>query len=116
MTISVFIPNRESGMTIFLFFSLILLFLSGISWPASNINGFWRAFAWIFPSTHGIQGYLKINSMGAGFQQIEYEMASLWAQTAFYFATTILVYNWQIKKSRKKAVGTTAENLAIAGE
>jgi ABC-2 type transport system permease protein len=40
MAISVFFPNRETAMIIFLFFSLILLFLSGFSWPQSNINVF----------------------------------------------------------------------------
>ena len=59
-------------------------------------------FARIFPSTHGIQGYIKINTMGAGISQISFEQVSLWGQTAFYFLTTVLVYNRQIKKSRKK--------------
>jgi ABC-2 type transport system permease protein len=102
MTISVFLPNRETGMIIFLFFSLILLFLSGISWPQSNINGFWKTFAWIFPSTHGIQGYIKINTMSADLHHVKYEYVSLWVQTAIYFVTTLFAYRWQIKKSEKK--------------
>jgi len=102
MTVSVFLPNRETGMIIFLFFSLILLFLSGISWPQSNINGFWKTFSWIFPATHGIQGYIKINSMGATIRQITFEYASLWIQTAVYFLTTTAAYYWQIKKSSSK--------------
>lgn len=104
MTISVFFPNRETGMILFLFFSLILLFLSGVSWPQSNINGFWKAFSWIFPAIHGIQAYIKINTMGAGIQQIRFEYVSLWIQTALYFSTTCLTYRWQIKKSSKKSL------------
>ncbi len=98
MTLSVFFPNRETAMIIFLFFSLILLFLCGISWPQSNINGFWRAFAWMFPSTHGIQGYIKINSMGADIHKVSYEYLSLWIQTAFYFLTASLTYTWQMRR------------------
>jgi ABC-2 type transport system permease protein len=98
MTISVFFPNRETAMIIFLFFSLILLFLCGISWPQSNINGFWRAFAWMFPSTHGIQGYIKINSMGADIHKVSFEYLSLWIQTALYFLTASLTYTWQMRK------------------
>ena len=104
MTVSVFLPNRETGMIVFLFFSLILLFLSGVSWPQSNINGFWKAFSWIFPSTQGIQGYIKINSMGAELKAVKYEYISLWVQTAVYFVTTCWAYRWQIKKSSKKAM------------
>ena len=99
MTVSVFIPNRETGMIIFLFFSLIILFLSGISWPQSNINGFWKSFSLIFPAVHGIQGYIKINSMGATIRQVSYEYICLWMQTIIYLITTIWAYRWQIKRS-----------------
>ena len=103
MTVSVFLPHRETGMIVFMFMSLILLFLSGVSWPQSNINGFWEAFAWIFPSTSGVQAYIKINTMGADLQHISFEYISLWIQTAIYFATTYWAYNWQIKKGRNKS-------------
>lgn len=102
MTVSVFIPNRETSMVLFMFFSIILLFLSGITWPQSNINVFWKTFAWIFPPTHGIQGYIKINTMGADIQHTSFEYVSLWAQTAIYFITTSLAYHWQIRKSINK--------------
>jgi len=104
MTVSVFLPNRETGMMLFLFFSLILIFISGVSWPQSNINGFWKAFAWIFPSTCGVQGYIKINSMGADINHISFEYVSLWIQTALYFATTCWAYRWQIKKSSNNSL------------
>ena len=102
MTVSVFLPHRETGMVVFMFMSLILLFLSGVSWPQSNINGFWKAFAWIFPSTCGTQGYIKINTLGADLRHISFEYISLWIQTAIYFATTCWAYYWQIKRSNKK--------------
>lgn len=102
MTVSVFLPNRETGMVLFLFFSLILVFVSGVSWPQSNINNFWKVFAWIFPSTTGVQGYIKINSMGADLHRVTFEYVSLWIQTALYFATTCWAYRWQIKKSNRK--------------
>lgn len=102
MTVSVFLPHRETGMIIFMFMSLILLFLSGVSWPQSNINGFWEAFAWLFPSTSGIQAYIKINTLGAGLHHISFEYISLWLQTVIYFITTYWTYSWQIKKSRDK--------------
>ncbi|MEI7503730.1 MAG: ABC transporter permease, partial [Paludibacter sp.] len=104
MTISVFLPNRETSMILFMFMSLILLFLSGVSWPQSNINGFWRAFSWIFPSTHGIQGFIKINTMGADIRHISFEYISLWAQTAIYFVTATGAYYWQINKSSQKSM------------
>lgn len=104
MTVSVFFPNRETGMILFLFFSLILLFLSGISWPQSNINGFWKAFSWMFPAIHGIQAYIKINTMGGTLHTIRFEYLSLWIQTGLYLITTVIVYRWQIRKSTDKSM------------
>ncbi|HLP05897.1 MAG TPA: ABC transporter permease [Paludibacter sp.] len=102
MTVSVFIPNRETSIILFMFMSIILLFMSGITWPQSNIGNFWKTFAWIFPSTQGIQGYIKINTMSANLHHVRYEYVSLWIQTAIYFVSTFLAYRWQIRKSRKK--------------
>jgi len=116
MTVSVFLPNRETGMILFLFFSLILLFLSGISWPRSSINGFWQAFSWMFPSTHGIQGYIKINTMGANINTISLEYISLWAQTAVYFVTATWAYRWQIKKSSRKYRNDPEEQMELGKE
>lgn len=106
MTISIFVRNRETGMVTFLFCSLILLFLSGFSWPRSNMNGFWLAFSWLFPSTPGIQAYIKVNTMGADLLHIEKEYIVLWIQTGVYFLTTIVVYRLQIKGSYKRAMKT----------
>jgi len=116
MTISVFMPNRETVMVVFLFLSLILLFLSGVSWPESNINGFWKVLRLMFPSTHGIQGYIKINTMGATLQQVSYEYISLWAQTALYFLTATWAYHWQIKKSSRKYKKSLEEKIELVNE
>ena len=113
MTVSVFQPNRETGMILFLFFSLILLFLSGISWPRSNIPGIWQAFGWLFPATNGIQGYVKINTLGADLHHIPFEYISLWIQTGIYFLTTTWAYHWQMNKSRKKAEKKEMEQMEL---
>ena len=102
MTLSVFNPSREAQLILTLFFSLILLFLSGISWPQSNIPWFWKIFSYLFPATFGIQGYIKINTMGASVNEIQFELIALWIQTVVYFALATVVYYWQIRKGSKK--------------
>jgi len=102
MTLSVFNPSREAQLILTLFFSLILLFLSGISWPQSNIPWFWKIFSYLFPATFGIQGYIKINTMGASVNEIQFELIALWIQTVVYFVLATIVYYWQIRKGSKK--------------
>ena len=102
MTLSNFIRNRETGFVIFLFTSLIFLFMSGVSWPRSSMGPFWVSISYLFPSTFGINGYVKINTMAATIQQVNQEYIGLWIQAGFYFITTMMVYKWQIGNSIRR--------------
>lgn len=93
-TWSVFIRNRETGMVMFLFFSVILLFLSGLTWPLSSFPAFWKYFSYIFPATFGVEGYIKINCMGADFSVIRTEFIALWIQAIIYFVTACFSYRY----------------------
>ena len=104
MTASIAIRNRETCMLLFVFTSVPLLFLSGISWPGSAIPPFWKGFSYLFPSTFGINGYVRINSMGATLNEVAFEYRALWLQTGIYFLTTCLVYRWQIIQSRRHVI------------
>lgn len=109
MTASIAIRNRETCMLIFVFTSLPLLFISGISWPGVAIPPFWKYFSWLFPSTFGINGFVRINSMGATLQEVLFEYHALWLQTGIYFLTTCWVYRHQILLSRKHALARLKE-------
>ncbi len=109
MTASIAIRNRETCMMIFVFTSVPLIFISGISWPGAAIPDFWRYFSYIFPSTFGVNGYVRINSMGAELNEVTFEYQALWIQTGFYFITTFFVYRWQILRSRRHAINRYKE-------
>lgn len=104
MTASIAIRNRETCMLLFVFTSVPLLFISGISWPGASIPDFWRYFSYIFPSTFGINGFVRIHSMEATLSEVSTEYHALWLQVGFYFLTTCLVYRRQILMSRKHAI------------
>lgn len=87
MTVCSFVHKRDAGIVVFIFFSVILIFISGAIWPQSNMPKFWLYFSYIFPSTHGIQGFIRINSMGATLDQVKFEFMMLWAQAIIYFFT-----------------------------
>ncbi len=104
MASSVFVKNRETCMLMFVFTSVPLLFLSGISWPSSAIPWFWKAFSYIFPSTFGIKGFVAINNMGATLNEVAIFYVALWIQAGVYFILTCVAYRWQIIRSRKNAI------------
>ncbi len=101
MTLSGFMTSRESPMLVFVFTSVILLFISGVSWPKEAIPPFWKAVGYLFPSTPGIQGFIRINTAGASLNEVAHEYRTLWIQAGIYFITACIIYRYQIMRSRK---------------
>ncbi|MDR3328044.1 MAG: ABC transporter permease, partial [Prevotellaceae bacterium] len=64
----------------------------GASCSQSNIVPFWKAISYLFPSTHGVQGIIKINTMQANLYETGKEFAFLWGLSAFYFVTACVAY------------------------
>ena len=104
MILSGFMRTRESGMMLFVFMSVILLFLSGISWPTDAFPFYWRALAQLFPSTPAIRGFVLIKSCGASLFDVAREYRLLWLQTGLYFLLAALVYRRQIIRVRRKMI------------
>jgi ABC-2 type transport system permease protein len=101
MTMTVFVRDRESPFILFVFTSVLFLFISGISWPASAIPWYGKGISYLIPSTSGIQGFVKLNTMGATLRDVSFEYLILWLQTFVYFITACAVYRRQIIKSGK---------------
>jgi ABC-2 type transport system permease protein len=91
-------------MLLVVFTSVPMLFLTGISWPQTNIPGAWQGVSWLIPSTFGIRGFLRISSMGGTLHDIQPEYQALWIQTLVYFLMTCLVYRFQIISARRHAL------------
>lgn len=83
---------RESVMLVVVFASVPLLFLSGVSWPQSNIPAFWQGVGCIFPSTFAIRGFVRMSSMGALLGDCQTEYVALWIQFVVYFVLTLVIY------------------------
>jgi ABC-2 type transport system permease protein len=99
--LSVFVYRREDCIMLFVFASVPLLFLSGVSWPTPAMPKFWVYVSYLFPSTFGMNGYVRISSMGADLHQIGSEMRGLIWQTGIYFILSCLLYGNQILKIRR---------------
>lgn len=104
MTVSCLIRYRENVMLIVIFCSVPLLFMSGVSWPQSNIPGVWQGVSWLFPSTFGVRAFVRASMMGATQSDIATECRLMWIQTAAYFITACAVYRYQISLSRRKVL------------
>lgn len=103
MMLSCLVRYRENVMLLVVFTSVPFLFMTGVSWPQSNIPGFWQGVSCIIPSTYGVRGFLRISSMGGTLQDIQTEYEALWIQVLVYFFATCLVYRYQIIATRRRA-------------
>ena len=101
MTVSCLVRYRENVMLVMVFVSVPLLFLTGVSWPESNIPGAWQGVSWLFPSTFGVRAYVRVNTMGASIDQVLPEIRILWIQAAAYLGLACLVYRHQFRLARK---------------
>ncbi|MCQ2959580.1 MAG: ABC transporter permease [Bacteroidales bacterium] len=92
MIISVFARDRESFIVLFVFLSVPMMFISGISWPGASIPSVWKALSYIFPSTLGINGFVRITEMGALASDVRFEIVGLWIQAIVFFVIAWLLY------------------------
>ncbi|MGN0281068.1 MAG: ABC transporter permease [Prevotella sp.] len=104
ITVSCMVRYRENVILLVVFMSVPLLFVSGVSWPQSNIPAVWECVSWLFPSTFGIRSFVRVNSMGATIGDVIVEYRALWIQCLVYFFTSCAVYRNQILRTRSQAM------------
>lgn len=105
MIISCAVKYRENVILIVVFTSLPFLFMSGVSWPQSGIPEFWQWVSSLFPSTFGIRGFVRMNSMEARLGDVMPEYQALWIQALVFFFITCLLYRREIKQASKDKEG-----------
>lgn len=107
MLLATTLRTREACMPAFVFTSVPFLFLSGISWPQASVPWVWKIVGWFVPSTSGIQGFIKIESMGASLADVRFEYLSLWVLTLFYGVLAYAAY----ERIRRRLPGTAARKV-----
>jgi ABC-2 type transport system permease protein len=71
--------------------SLPLVFTAGFVWPLESIPETIQTFSQLAPSTSAIQGFLKLNQMGAELQQIGHHIALLVVLAIGYLSGALLL-------------------------
>ena len=99
-----FVYRREDCILLFVFMSVPLLFLSGVSWPGASIPTLWKVVGSVFPSTWGLNAYVRISGMGASLGDVRHEIMILWIQAGVYFLLSCLFYMQEIRKAVGRSV------------
>ena len=92
MLIQRFIPDRESTFLVFVFTSIVFIFLSGISWPRYAMSEFWQLVGSCIPSTWGVTGFVGINTVGATLEQQSTPYIMLWILSGVYLMISYILF------------------------
>jgi ABC-2 type transport system permease protein len=90
-----FFKGREYATPIILLTSLPLVFSAGFVWPEESMPQILVWLSALSPSTPAIQGFLRLNQMGAEFDQIMPQYILLWVQTAVFGGLAYLLLKRQ---------------------
>lgn len=99
LTASLFFTDSDAPLLMIAFFSVGLIFLSGVSYPLELMPWYWKLSHYLIPAAPATLAYVKLNSMGASMAGIHTEYITLWIQCVVYFLSACLVYRYNIRKS-----------------
>lgn len=84
IAVSTLFRKRENSLLLLLWTSIPLLMLSGVSFPREGIPDWLFSLGQIVPSSHGINGFIRIQSMGASLSEVFDEIKALCILTVVY--------------------------------
>ena len=109
LMISMLFRRREHSIMALVFFSPIVLFLSGLSWPTTAIPALLRQLAQIFPSTTMIPAYLRVRTMGVPINDVKAELLFLVGQMIVYFLIASAGYKISVIRQVRKGMERKGE-------
>lgn len=88
------VREREMAFIIFVFSSVIFLFLSGMVWPRYAMSTPWLLCGDIIPGVWGIEGFIRINNNGASLADVAAPYCRLWGLVVLYFVAAVAITSY----------------------
>lgn len=98
------VRQREDIFIIWVATSLILLFLSGLTWPRYAMSGFWKALGDIIPATWGMEGFVRMNTNGGTLAQQSHCYVMLWILAGCYGVMAYWLQRFSIMPDIKRGL------------
>lgn len=93
IAISTLFRYKESPLLYVFFTSVPFILISGISWPREGMNEIMVWISKLIPSTNAIDGFVRLQTMGANMNHIVSDYTTLWILCPLFFVLAILGYN-----------------------
>ncbi|WP_349919436.1 ABC transporter permease [Aeromonas veronii] len=102
--------RRDLPTQVVLVSSLPLVFLAGFIWPLELIPAPLNWLSQWVPSTPAIEGFLRLNQMGAAFSQVSGYWWQLWGLALFNGLLAILLLAWRQRQGTEPDMKTVSES------
>ena len=112
-TLSAVVNERESVFLLFVFSSVIFIFLAGVSWPRYLMSRFWWLVGDCVPSTWMANGYVLMQTNGATLYQVQHYYWMLWIQVPVMFILAYLVERFVNRRRYRSWIAASEDNPRI---
>ncbi len=97
LALSRWYTDAEAPILLIAFFSIGLIFLSGVSYPFELMPWYWQAVHYLIPAAPAVMAYVQLSGMDAALHDVWPQLLALWMQMAVYFALAVLNYRGKLK-------------------
>ena len=109
-TLSAVVNERESVFLLFVFSSVVFVFLTGVSWPRYLMSRLWRVVGDCVPGTWMVNGYVLMQSNGSTLYQVQHPYWMLWIQVPVMFILAYLVERFVNRRRYRSWIAVSEDN------
>lgn len=102
LAVSTLFRYRENSLLLLLWTSIPILMLSGVSFPREGMPGWLYDFGQLFPSSHGVNGLIRIRTMGASLGEVLPEIKALAILAVIYGGLALIGTHLVIGREMRK--------------
>ena len=112
-TLSAVVNERESVFLLFVFSSVIFVFLTGVSWPRYLMSRLWWLVGDCVPATWMSNGYVLMQSNGATLYQVQHQYWMLWLQLPVMFILAYVVERFINRRRYRSWIAASEDNPRV---
>ena len=109
-TLSAVVNERESVFLLFVFSSVVFVFLVGVSWPRYLMSRLWYVVGDCVPSTWMANGYVLMQTNGATLYQVQHHYGMLWLQLPVMFILAYVVERFINRRRYRSWIAASEDN------
>ncbi len=109
-TLQAFVNERESVFLVFVFSSVVFVFLTGASWPRYEMSTLWRVVGDCVPAVWMSNAYVLMQSNGATLAQVAHPYHMLWVQVGVMAVLAYLVERFVSRRRYRSWIAVSEQN------